>query len=477
MQKKLAKFLQKKDFFPFLLVIVTAISHLQWFNPWATLFHGDWSLWPEGAVLGLWADWGTWVPYFDFGTPNIQLAFIIFKLPWSLAVGTGLGVTNAYQLTLLIPIALLGFLSPYYLFRKYSGDRLIAFCVALFYGSTTFFLVRQTGHLPIAFVYALAPLVLQIFDKALEKRQLNYWLLFLFTYYLSALYELRITLILTAVLALYLFVAKFSDLRRNLKYIATIAPLFVGLNMFWLLPVKFGGFSSAISAVADRGLFGNKLFDLQHAITLSESAWTGGRPNEFFVMQPVKLYLWVVPFIVIMPLVILSLKRFANYRLYLVGLITSLIGILLTKQSSEPLAFLYQWMYENVPAFNLYREASKFYLVTAIGYAFALAAALMIFKNNLKNQRIYKIAGSAIIVVSFLNLAPLITGNYGTLMESRSMPNDYAVYEKHWQANQQSGDRTLLVPGGVNWTPYTYDKPRAGLVSSLSTAWNQGIVP
>ncbi len=41
--------------------------------------------------------------------------------------------------------------------------------------------------------------------------------------------------------------------------------------------------------------------------------------------------------------------------------LVALVGMLLGKQVSEPFPTLYNWLYETLPGFNAFREASKFY--------------------------------------------------------------------------------------------------------------------
>lgn len=52
----------------------------------------------------------------------------------------------------------------------------------------------------------------------------------------------------------------------------------------------------------------------------------------------------------------------------------SVIGILLGKQVSEPWGNLYYFLYDHLPGFNAFREASKFYILVVLGYAVGIGA-------------------------------------------------------------------------------------------------------
>ncbi|NCU42685.1 MAG: hypothetical protein EOM19_08355 [Candidatus Moranbacteria bacterium] len=54
--------------------------------------------------------------------------------------------------------------------------------------------------------------------------------------------------------------------------------------------------------------------------------------------------------------------------------LVALVGMLLGKQVSEPFPTLYNWLYETFPGFNAFREASKFYVLIALGYAVGIAS-------------------------------------------------------------------------------------------------------
>ena len=65
-------------------------------------------------------------------------------------------------------------------------------------------------------------------------------------------------------------------------------------------------------------------------------------------------------------------NRRRRYILFFAGV--AVVGILLSKQTSQPFDSLYYWLYDNMPGFNAFREASKFYVLIALGYAVGIAS-------------------------------------------------------------------------------------------------------
>src|SRR5688500_210881 len=98
------------------LIFVGIFSHLVWFNFSTTLNHGDWQYRTDDHVKSLWQTGGTWTSYTDFGGGNaILYSYPLRGVLWSGITLLGFSYDTAVKLTLMIPIAILGFLAPYFL--------------------------------------------------------------------------------------------------------------------------------------------------------------------------------------------------------------------------------------------------------------------------------------------------------------------------------------------------------------------------
>ncbi|MFA5993857.1 MAG: carbohydrate binding domain-containing protein [Parcubacteria group bacterium] len=445
---------------------------MQWFNIFSILNSSDWGYWPSETTKQLVDSYGAWIDFFNLGSVNIQLTFNLFTLIWSVITNLGFSYDLATKITFLIPIAILGFIAPYVLFKKLTKNELIAFIIALFYGTTTHFLVRQTAHLPIAFVYALTPLILYLFSLALEKNKLVNWMIFVLIYFIGVCYEIRIAYIVTSILFLYFMLFYIYDIKKYWKNILLSIALFLGLNIFWLFPMLFGRLSGSISTIANRGLFGDVLFNLQSAFTLSESSWTGSLLNSQFIKQSVIWYFWILP-IITFSVFIFNTKQ-SKYKKEIIFFgIVSLAGIFLTKQSAEPFTGAYLWLYNNFPGFNLFREASKFYLLTAIGYAGLIGYGLLTLKegkNKILNRCIFSAFAMILISTSLWNMKPLITGDIRTMFISKHIPSDQLIL-KEFILMQPEYFRTIWVPRDSRWGIFTNQKPKISSVAMLNGGW------
>lgn len=457
--------------FQLLLVLVGIATHLVWFSPFSTITFSDWYYWHDEPVRELWNSWGTWIGFWNTGSQNIQIFFNVFKLCWAALTGLGLSYDSAVKITFLIPISLLGFLSPYYFLRRLIEDNSIAFFGALFYGSTTYFLIRQGAHLPLAWVYSVIPLLFISLQVALKRQNVYCWLIFTLLYSIGIGYEIRIMYIFTLMAVIYFVVVDRRNWRAAFLAAIIVVPLGVMLNSYWMLPTLFGDIGGAISSVANRGLFGNHLFDIVHAMTLHDSSWTGKFPNHDFVKQSVPWYFMLFP--ILATTALLGSHERSHHKHVLFFALLSVIGIFLTKQAGQPYSGAYLWLYENFPGFNLFREASKFYVITGFGYMGLLIYALAHLRSmsiRLNRPMIFYGTATCYILLIGWQVSPLVTREIRTLFVSRSMPQDYSVMKSWLKTGDQSFYRTLWVPDYSRWSFFTNQHPIVSAVQE-STVW------
>lgn len=441
----------------YVLVLITlaVLSHWPWFDFSTTLTFRDWSHWPDAAVREL-GSWGSWSSFFNLGLPNVQIYFFPFKAAWAAFANLGLSYDDATKITFLIPIAILGFLTPYYLILDQFKNKTTSFISAVFYGTTTYFLLRQSAHIPIAFVVSLAPLILLTYLRLIRTKSLKWTLLLCLLVTIGISYELRMMLIvLLLITAHFVFVVKKSV--ADYKQLLILVGGLLALNIYWILPSFFGGVSSEISGVANRGLFGDGLFNLLHAIPIHESSWSGGYPNQEFKVEQVQVYLWIIPIIAFISLL---RRKFEKQQLFF--FFVAIAGILLTKQSAAPLGSLYGFLYDNVPGFSLYREASKFYLITALAYLFLIPYSVEWIRGY--SKRAFLISGLLIVVVGAVNLWPLINRSFETMFISRKIPADYQKLNQLIEKDNHFY-RTLWVPVDSRWGTFSSTHPKMSLVS------------
>lgn len=448
-----------------ILALIGIITHTNWLNPTSVINFSDWLYFPDKTVSELWFTWGAWNPFWNMGFPNLQVSFYPFKFIWSIIGLLGFSYDTATKLTFFIPIALIGFISPYLLAKKLFKNNYISFVLALYYGSTTYFIIKQIAHIPIAFVYAFTPLIMYFFLVSLEKKRTLYWLILTLFLSLITWYEVRITFIVIGILFLYFILFYSTEYKKYIKQIVISILIFSGLNLFWTLPTMFTSVSGSISSLTERGMFGDFLFDMEHAFTVTEASWTGSLPNMEFIKQPVPWFMWLIPLLAFIPLFIIKKYSQQERKQIIFFLSLLIIGILLTKQSAAPFPWLYEFLFKKIPVFQLYREASKFYLITAVGLFGLLGfsmkygeIALQSIKIPIKKANL--LISVIILLLSFINLYPLVSNQFETTFVSHPVPK---AFEKlnHEILSDSRFYRTLWLDTCCQYIVFNKYHPRA----------------
>lgn len=464
------------------LVLLAIVTHREWFNPFSILEFGDWQYRPDEHVRQLLASWNTWVPFQNMGDANILISGFPFRgIAWSVITNAGLSYDIATKITLFIPVAIGAFLSPFLLANYLFKDRFIACVVALFYGTTAYFLILQTTHLPIAIVYVLLPVLAYWLHRALNENAMRFWVLLSLGYCVGVFYEVRIMLIATLVLIAY-FLWFLWAYRVNIKHyfkpFGVAAAIVITGNLFWLIPTKMIG-SAGIDQVAGRGLFGDTLFNLGQSFTVMKWSWTGSMVDTTFVAQSVPLYFWLAPLIAFAGLIVARMYT----RRILLFLALTLLGLFLTKQSGPPLSDAYGWLYDHIPGFILFREASKFYLLVAFGYFGLIGYTLLGLKSAWLQRRTkqppargaafkYFAAAGCIVCVALLNLKPTFTQELGGTFKNAQMPQDYKLF-KTFISKQPDYFRTYWLPRESWWGYYDNQHPKVRSSDMLEKQWRQ----
>lgn len=452
----------KKHWQIILLTLFTIFIHFVWFAPHTYIHHGDWQRFTNDVSLhfGHFNNF-SWYSYKNFGWETIQFGFFIFFLPVKIIGSFEIG----NRLLLFIPTAILSFWIPFWFSLKLSNNKNIAFITSLYFGLHTNLLAKQTGgQILIALPIVLAPLILIVYSRLIKEVRFSNIIYFSLLFFISASLEIRMTYIISGMLLLYtIFFFRKELFTKKIIPLFIIPPLLI---IYIFLPVIFSE-SPAISEKVERPLFGNWLFDIFHAMTLTVSSWTGGEPAKPFTMQPVPIYFWFIPMIAFAALlktgkgenIPTEEKKHISFFAIL-----SLLGIFLTKQSGDPFPDLYGWLYKNLPGFNLFREASKFYILTAVGYLGLLTYSLkhLIVENSKLSKLQKKIAFIFLILLFGYNAKPYITKEAGGMFVSKEFPVAYIEPNSIIKdTSKKQPIRTISFPRSSQWQYFSARSPMA----------------
>lgn len=449
---------KKYIFWAIAYVLLIALIYHQWFFNFGVRTHGDWGYHTKQALdtfrLNYFSAWlsdesfGRVVP--DIGQAPTYALYGFFSSVFNLNFAISERLIHLWPAVLVAPIA------SYLLVKDVLKNNVAAVLGAIIYSSNTYFITLQTGHLTLAAAYAFAPLVIYSYMVSVRTRSVAALISCALLLTLTSAYEPRLAYILILILALYALIDFILYLKECVKinldnireviirFIFYVSPmvLFVFMNLFWILPIAKLG-SSAGSAVIESSLFGNQYFNLLNSFTLIHPFWSGGEIKPF-ILQSIPIYFWLIPIMAIAGFVLFR-KRAGILFFGILGL----IGIFLTKQSSSPFEDVYFWLFQNIPGFNAFREASKFYLLTALSFSILIPAFYIYVSERYSNKNLNWIIGSVVGFLFVINIFPVASGKMNATFANRSMPVEYAELNKF--LDQKDYFRVLWVPQKSRW--------------------------
>lgn len=369
------------------------------------------------------------------------------------------------------PTVLVAPVSCFFYSRLFSKKIAATAIATLVYCCNTYFLQLLTGDITIASAYAIAPLVVYCFVRFFEQQTLKQAVIAALAAFIMTCYEPRIMYVAMLAVVIHYAISLYIKIRRSEDFKSLVFYIFKSsypfiifglLNAYWLLGIaKLGG--SVDGTILSRALFGNNFYSITNAFTISQPFWTGGKP-ESFVRHRIFLNQWILPV-----MAVLSLCFSKRTKLFWTSAILVCIGVLLSKQVSEPFTYFYPWLYQNAPGFNAFREASKFYLLVALGYAGLSALLVDTFSKKL-NPRLFYTALSIVFILLAINTLPFITGKVETTTAKRSMPDAYAKWNAFIEKDTQYS-RSLWVPTMSRWIDNTSLHPTVSAVNVAQIEW------
>jgi len=436
-----------KNKYPIVLFVITLITHWIWYFKFGIMTHGDWRFWYGENLQEFFSPNFIWTNLLSHNLGQVVSMITIYPAyaMYGFLAKIGFSYALAERIVFFFPASLISVFSSFFLIKKILKSEKAAFIGALLYSFNTYFLKIQNSHLTIGVAYALAPFVLLAFINLLEKKKLKTAIIFSLLFSLMGYYEMRIVYVLSCVLFLYFIFHLFSQKISKKDFIIYSKLLLLSLiiifllNSFWTLPL-LNIPTDVYSSAAERGLFGNNFLDINYALTLFYPFWHKGEIIPF-VNQEIPSLMWFLPIFAFSSLLFWKKNKNVLFFSFI-----SLLGILLTKQVSPPFSGLYPWLYNNFPGFDLFREASKFFILIAFGYSVLLAFIFLTIFNLFKRKYLANIFFLLATVLLLLNSTALITGKINYLFLGRDVPEEYCKY-KDFIRSQKDYFRTLWVPG------------------------------
>ncbi len=453
-----------------LLIAISITIHANWFFSGDILNAGDWLFLHDSFSKGMIANQGAWISHLELGTFPILLVNLPFYYLISFATILGFSYDLATRFIFLIPIAIFAPIGMFLLIKKLTNNYFASFISAIFYSFNTFFLRLQLDWLTFAFVWAITPFIYLLYIKLYEYPTIKNSIYLAIISTISIVYEPRVSIIVFAILSIDFLFRSFLNKSISIGKIRSFmifGVLLILLNSFWIL-LGIAPLEGVAYEPPSKYLFAN-YYNILNAFSVQHYTWC-----EHTVCVPFKNN-FPLPELLIFPLLafsalILNKTKKNDMRSILSFSFIALIGIFLSKQQGPPFGIIYEWSFYNVPLFNLYRESSKFFIISGLALsilaAYSLTAILSIFKNK---KMVYAIVIVLILFMFGYNWFNVATGQVGGMFKPKTINQDYYTIEA--KTIKDNYYRTLWVPRMNRFSYFDFNKPAISLVTEIQSSW------
>jgi len=471
----LGDLLKGKKFDLLLLLAIFCLTFRGWFHP-GIITHGDWKYYFKETMLDFLSLPYAWQSQVNSAPiPPFHLSNHPIRLLFGLLANFGLDFSISERMLYHFPILFLSMFSMYYLTHTIFKNRIVSFYSTLLFGLNSYVLLLG-DHLTIRMAYSLAPLILAFFIKSVDSKKLKDVLITSMLFAVSMAYEVRISYIVLGMAILYLIYKLLFPSRREprnsfqlLKNFSAFLIMTFLLGAYWIIPFLFSGVIDSSSILPSKPWI--SWMKISNAIALSHPYYSLTGDIRSFVAQPIHPIFYLIPTLAFLaPL----LKKDKNVFFFA---LLSLIGIFLVKQENPPLGWIYTWMFRYFPGFNMFREASKFYLIVAFGYSVLFGVTVAEVHKKIKNVRVIfagesrrlSISGKYIsLIFLFIILSaqlimawPIASGqqkseSYYPIGE---MPSEYREIRQFIKNQPSNGFRTLWLPYKSRFSFYSNEYP------------------
>lgn len=385
----------------------------------------------------------TWHPEYGFGVSTVARLWFDYVYALILKIFSSIGFSWWFIDKLLwFAVFALSVCSAYKLASYILGNRTSAILASIIYVSNTYILLLfGGGQIGVSLAYAFAPLVffriIKYGNSNLREQIINGLCLALLV-----AFDLRIAFLVVAATVFWWY--------RSLIFLFVAA----SVHSFWILPIGLarGGISDLGEQFTSPGMLKFlSVADFSHALSLLHPNWPENLFGKVYFLQPEFL---VLPLLAFSALLFFKYQITKNKKQILFFALLALLGAFFAKGVNEPFGGIYAWMFTHIPGFIMFRDPTKFYLYTAIGYSVLVPYTFYCLSHALKDFRYKQFIVYCLLIVFvffwFFSLRAVFTGQVTGNFRPAPLPEEY-VQLKDMLIADSIGSRTLWIPQKENY--------------------------
>lgn len=408
----------------------STLGKLRSYYPWP-------QLWDSTARLGGMANF---LAIFRYPVYAIDGWMAHFGANWALIER----VTYYYPFAIALPVG------TWLLAREILGKTRWALLAPVLAVTNTYFLLTGLTEIPLVLSASIGCFAMVAFIRAVRRNSLRWTIATSLIMAIAAAVDVRPVYVTGIMMLEYVIII--SATARSLKvfYRAILVSLasgilFAFLQAFWLLPTALynGNIQLPIASQPDFNIL-----KLMHGLAGVVAEWTGSQqaPLVQFPLNPLFL---------ITPILAFGLLVGRRIRAELLWLALIVITfVFLSKTNNPPFGGVYDFLFQHLPGFNLFREGSKFLYPIAIGYSILIPATLVALGKYIGTRRSNKMATGHLRTFQLVALgsmlaigtSSLITLENGSMLSTSVPVTEPSSFRAFTQITQND-----TTPGQVLW--------------------------
>lgn len=435
---------------------------------------------PTATVISFVSNFWSWCDYTGLGF-NCAAINLHATPMWYIALllqAFGLPTFLIERVLWWIPFFIGGFMSILLLSKKiFPENKFWYLSPFIFLFNTYILMVVGGGQIQgIALGYALTPLLLWSFVRALEKVNSKRVVIVGLLLALQVVIDPRIAFIgyfgcFFYTLLRVLWEKNFSWKNLGIHALVVFVPPLIatGLHAYWIVPslivhqnplVELG---PAYSTTGAAQYFSFASFE--NALGLLHPNWPENLFGLTHFMRPEFI---ILPLLAFGSLFFVHKKEKSSFSIIFLALL-ALIGVFLAKGAQDPFGNFYLWIFSHVPGFQLFRDPTKWYLLIALSFSLLIPYSLEKYSQFLQikfSQLIKQSMGYVIVALFALfyawTILPLFSYQLTGVFISSQEPKEYKQLDS-FLSSQPGFFRTLWVPTTQRFGLYSVNHPTIGL--------------
>lgn len=408
-----------------------AVQELVPFSTWDTLFNNGMG---QSALPKIWFD--------SYALSMVKLANI---LSWPLFE----------RVVWFIPYVLVSFISAYFLSKKLGLSRNFNLLSGVVYSLNSYILLIVSGGQAGVFsAYAFLPITFSTFFSLTNKLSLKKSTIFSLILAFQLILDLRVGymfLLAECVLGLIYIISDRSNSVKKILYFFVIpGGIVLLLHFYWILPIILMGRNPAselpgiYTSSASLDFFSFAKFE--DTISLLHPNWPENIFGKVAFLRPEFL---IIPLLAFASLLFMSKEEYKRKVSLLSIVLLGLIGAFLAKGTNDPFGELYVFAFNTIPGFVMFRDPTKWYMLTAISFCILIPYTLEHVSKIVSIRFKFKDVAIITSLVFLLFWACLLRDSFNGVVKGTLRPREISLQYQNLAKLIESNtefSRTMWIP-------------------------------